>query len=167
VANSLIENVLKVCKPLNARSVEYVIVGGTAVAFHGYSRISHDASGKLMEKHDLDFWYNPTYDNYYRLLNALEDLGLDVAEIEEETSPDPKRSFFRFELEDYRLDFLPEMPGLSKFRASFNNAIISKLRDIEVRYMNYDDLIRSKTALGREKDIDDIEQLRKRKNNPE
>lgn len=58
-------------------SVEYLIVGGTAVAFHGYDRLSKDLSGQTMEKLDLDFWYNPTYDNYFRL---LEDLGEDVAE---------------------------------------------------------------------------------------
>jgi hypothetical protein len=49
-------------------SVEYLVVGGTAVALHGYFRQSHDPSGQLMEKHDLDFWYNPTYDNYFKLL---------------------------------------------------------------------------------------------------
>jgi len=49
VENSLIESVLKVCKILNMHSVEYLVVGGTAVALHGYFRQSHDASGHLME----------------------------------------------------------------------------------------------------------------------
>jgi hypothetical protein len=70
VENSLLESVVKVCKILNTHSVQYSMVRGTAVALHGYFRLSHDPSGRLMEKHDLDFWYNPTYNNYFRLLEG-------------------------------------------------------------------------------------------------
>ena len=99
--NSLIESVLSVCKILNNHSVEYLIVGGTAVALHGFYRQSHTSSGNLAEKHDLDFWYNSTYDNYFKLLNALEDLGQDVAEFKAEVAPNPKKSFFRIEFEKF------------------------------------------------------------------
>ena len=165
--NSLIESLLEVCKILNTHSVEYLIVGGTAVAFHGYDRLSHDSSGKLMEKDDLDFWYNPTYDNYFRLLDALEDLGLNVTEFRDEISPNPKKSFFRMDQENFQMDFLPEIPGLSKFLASFTNGSVYTIRDVEMRYLNYDDLILSKSALSREKDIEDIDQLQLRKDNPD
>ena len=138
-------------------SVEYLVVGGTAVALHGYFRRSHDQSGRLIEKHDLDFWYNPTYENYFKLLNALEELGLDVTEFKEEVAPNPKKSFFRLEQEDFKMDFLPELPGLSRFRSSFNNRIVSNIQEIEVPYINYDELIESKRALARSQDIDDIE----------
>lgn len=165
--NSLLESVLKVCKILNTHSVEYLMVGGTAVALHGYFRLSHDPSGALMEKHDLDFWYNPTYDNYFRLLNALEELGVDVTEFKHETNPNPRKSFFKLEEENFKMDFLPELLGLSKFRSSFDNRIIAKIRDIEVPYISYDDLIESKSALSRSKDIEDINQLKSRRNDLE
>ena len=165
--NSLIESILKVCKILNTHSVEYLVVGGTAVALHGYFRQSHDASGRLMEKHDLDFWYNPTYNNYFRLLSGLEALGLEVTEYKDEVAPNPRKSFFRLEQENFKMDFLPELLGLSKFRSSFNNRIISKIQEIEVPYINYNDLIESKRALARSQDIEDIEQLERRKNDPE
>jgi hypothetical protein len=93
-------------------SVEYLVVGGTAVALHGYLRQSHDTSGHLMEKHDLDFWYNPTYDNYFKLLDSLEELGLDVTEFRDEIAPNPKKSFFKLEQENFKMDFLPELLGL-------------------------------------------------------
>lgn len=32
--NALIDSILRVCKALNTFSVEYIIVGGTAVALH-------------------------------------------------------------------------------------------------------------------------------------
>ena len=91
--NSLIESVLNVCKILNKHSVEYLIVGGTAVALHGFFRRSQDPSGHLVEKHDLDFWYNSTYTNYFNLINALESLGQDVTEFRAEVAPNPKNHF--------------------------------------------------------------------------
>jgi hypothetical protein len=148
-------------------SVEYLVVGGTAVALHGYLRQSYDPSGRLMEKHDLDFWYNPTYKNYFRLLDALEELGLNVTEFRNEIAPNPKKSFFRFEQENFNLDFLPELRGLSRFRLSFDNRLVSKIYDVELPYINYNDLIESKLALSRIKDIEDIDQLKLRRNNPE
>jgi hypothetical protein len=54
-------------------------------------------AGKIAEKPDLDFWYNPTYDNYFKLLNALEELGQDVTRFKDEQTPNPKKSFFRYE----------------------------------------------------------------------
>lgn len=165
--NSLIESVLNVCKILNKNSVEYLIVGGTAVALHGFYRQSHTSSGKLAEKHDLDFWYNSTYENYFKLLNALEDLGQDVSEFKAEVTPSPKKSFFRIEFETFTVDFLPELPGLSKFRSSFNEREISKVNEIEVPFISYNDLIVNKQTQARPKDIDDIEQLKSRRSNPD
>jgi len=76
--NSFIECVETVCNTLNKHSVEYLIVGGTAVALHGHYRPSSTPSGEYAEKHDLDIWYNPSYENYYRVLDALKELGVDV-----------------------------------------------------------------------------------------
>lgn len=81
---NLTDNVLTVCKALTKFSVEYMIVGGTAVALHGHYRLSTNAAGKVVEKPDLDFWYNPTYENYFKLLDALEELGQDVAKFRHE-----------------------------------------------------------------------------------
>ena len=120
-----------------------------------------------MEKHDLDFWYNPTYDNYFKLLDSLEELGLDVTEFRDEIAPNPKKSFFKLEQENFKIDFLPELLGLSRFRLSFDNRIISRIHDVEVPYINYNDLIESKLALSRTKDIEDVDQLKSRRNNPE
>jgi predicted nucleotidyltransferase len=165
--NSLLESVLNVCKTLNKHSVEYLIVGGTAVALHGFFRHSYAPSGHLAEKHDLDFWYNSTYPNYFKLLNALEDLGQDVTKFKADSTPDPKKSFFRIEFDKFTVDFLPELPGLSKFRSSFNERDISKIDDIEVPFINYHDLIINKQTQARPKDIEDIKQLKLRRLNPE
>ena len=69
--NSFISHIIFVCQALQNRSVEYLVVGGTAVGFHGYYRPSKASDDTLAEKNDLDFWYNPTYSNYFNLLKAL------------------------------------------------------------------------------------------------
>lgn len=165
--SSLTDSILSVCRTLNKFSVEYIIVGGTAVALHGYYRHSINIAGEIAEKPDLDFWYNPTYDNYFKLLNALEDLGQDVTEFKEEQTPNPKRSFFRYEFEKFTLDFLPELKASLKFRSSFSKREIITLNDIEIPFINYDDLILDKKANARPKDITDLEQLNIRKKKKE
>ena len=164
--DSLVESIVQVCYILNEHSVEYLIVGGTAVGFHGFSRRSRTSSGKVAEKYDLDFWYNPTYKNYYNLLDALEQLGKDVSEFRAETTPDPKQSFFRFEFDRFTIDFLPDLPGLSKFRRSYNAREVSKLKETKIDFISYDDLIENKKTQGRPKDIEDIKELEKRRSNP-
>ena len=59
--NSLVKSVLEICRTLNEHSVEYLIVGGTAVGFYGYYRGSTTTNGSPLGKHDLDFWYNPNF----------------------------------------------------------------------------------------------------------
>ena len=48
---------------LNARGVEYLVVGGYALAAHGHPRYTGD----------IDFWIRHTPDNIERLLSALAD----------------------------------------------------------------------------------------------
>jgi hypothetical protein len=50
---------------LNSHKVEYVIVGGHAVAFHGHPRFTGD----------IDFFIRPTAENAERLLRVLDDFG--------------------------------------------------------------------------------------------
>ena len=157
---NLTESILNICKILNKHSVQYLIAGGTAVALHGYIRMSLNSSGLPATKYDLDFWYNSTYDNYFRLLYALEELGQDVSEFKEEISPDPKASFFRLEFEKFTLDFLPELNGLGKFSTSFKEREIIRLNEAEISFVSFDDLIKNKKVNARPKDLTDIEQLK-------
>lgn len=156
---TLTNSILSVCKALNKFSVEYMIVGGTAVALYGYYRRSTNSDGGESEKPDLDFWYNPNYENYYKLLNALEDLGQDVSRFKEEQTPNPKKSFFRYEFEKFTLDFLPALKTLLKFNSSFAKREIITLDGTDIPFINYEDLLLDKQVNARSKDITDIEQL--------
>ena len=92
-----------------------MLVGGTAVALNGYYRHSINISGELTDKPDIDIWYNPTYDNYFNILKVMEELGQDITEFKNEQTPDPRKSFFKLDFEDFTLDLLPEIKAPIKF----------------------------------------------------
>jgi hypothetical protein len=165
--NNLADSILSVCKTLNKCGVEYMIVGGTAVALHGYFRYSINVAGEITDKPDLDFWYNPTYKNYFNLLNTLEDLGQDVSEFKKEQVPNPRKSFFRYEFEKFTLDFLPELKAGLRFRPSFKKREIVTLDNIDIPFICYEDLLLDKKANARPKDITDIEQLKTKRKSGE
>lgn len=157
--NALISNIVNICKILDKHDIQYLIVGGTAVALHGYFRVTMLMDGKPADKHDLDFWYEPTYENYYNLLNALEELGLDVKEFRKENSPNPKKSFFKFETDTFTLDFLPEIVSIKRFGPAFRKREKVVIENIEIGYLDYEDLIKEKQENARAKDLIDIQQL--------
>jgi hypothetical protein len=158
--NNLTEVIVRICSILNKHGVQYLIVGGTAVALHGYFRASTNQEGFKSDKPDLDCWYNPTYDNYFRLLNALEDLGEDVRDFKKEQTPNPKSSFFKFSFQDFTLDLLPQIKAPLKFFSSYSKREIVKLNGIDIPFINFEDLIEDKNATARKKDVDDIRNLK-------
>lgn len=151
---------LTVFDVLQKHKVNYLVVGGTAVAFHGYYRKSTTPSGEKTDKPDIDIWYSPTYPNYYNLLHALEELGKDATQYKEETSPDPKRSFFKLEFDDYTLDLLPSIKAPLKFMEAFTRRVVVEANGVEISLICLEDLIQDKEVNPRPKDIDDIAHLR-------
>jgi hypothetical protein len=161
--NKLISALLTVCSVLNKRGVDYLVVGGIAVALHGYFRRSIALNGAVADKVDLDIWYNPTYGNYFKVLKALEELGQDVTKHKESQTPNPKKSFFRYVFEDFTLDMLPELKAPLKFGAAFAIRENAALGRVGIPFISFDDLLLDKAANGRPKDIIDIEQLKARR----
>ena len=109
---------LDIFEIFNRNAVEYLVVGGTAVSYYGEYRKSKVATGEVADKPDLDFWYNPNYQNYYNLLRALKKLGKDVTRHESDPAPNPKKSVFKYELGDYTLDLIPQYLGSYKVPGS-------------------------------------------------
>jgi len=167
VEQSLAKEILNVCNILNRNEVEYLIVGGTAVAFHGYFRWSLDSTNKPSEKFDLDIWYNPTYDNYFKLLNALAELGQDVKKFFDEQSPNPLKSYFKFDLDKFTLDFLPKLKGQTKFRTAFSKRDITTIDGVDMLFIGFDELLEDKAHNSRPKDLSDIKHLKSIKKNKE
>jgi predicted nucleotidyltransferase len=159
VNQDVIQEIINICSALNKHDVEYLIIGGTASAFHGHFRVTSDHHGNSLDKYDIDLWYDSSYKNYYSLLRALAELGEDVKNYQEEQNPDPSKSFFRFEHDRFTLDFLPKIDIDKKFYEAYMNKVVSSINDVDIYIIGLDDLISNKKHVGRQKDIDDIEKL--------
>jgi hypothetical protein len=153
--------VITVCQLLKKHNVSYMLVGGAAVALHGYYRLSMTPSGQLSNKPDIDIWYNPTYENYFNILNAIEELGQNITEFKNEKSPDPHKSFFKLVFNHFTLDILPKIKAGIRFSDANHRKETVELNETVVYFMNYIDLIEDKLLTGRKRDLEDIEQLKK------
>lgn len=158
---NLKNSLLTICGLLEKYNVQYMFIGGTAVALYGYYRLSSNIKGELLEKPDIDIWYNPTYDNYFNILRVMEELGQDITDFKNEKSPNPRKSFFKLDFDDFTLDILPEIKTSIKFIDAYKRIEIVELKGIQINFMNYLDLIEDKKATARKKDIEDIAQLKK------
>jgi hypothetical protein len=153
---------LHVCEILNKHEIEYMIVGGMAMALHGYYRKSIAPDGTQTDKPDVDIWYNPTYGNYFRLLDALEELGQDISKFKNEQAPNPKKSFFKYNFDEFTLDFIPQLKANLSFPASYIGRRLVDLNNTDIPYINLEDLISDKKANARQKDLEDIAYLERK-----
>lgn len=102
----------KVCSLPNNHQVEYLIIGGTAVGVYGYNRISGGPSSR--EKIvDIDFWYNPTIENFHNLINVLDELDIQTESLKEIVF-DPTKTFLRIPHQGFQTEFLPQVKGLNR-----------------------------------------------------
>jgi predicted nucleotidyltransferase len=159
--DQLKETLSTVCKLLEQHKVKYMFIGGTAVALNGYYRHSIGISGELTDKPDIDVWYNPTYENYYAILHVMEALGHDITEFKREQSPNPRKSFFKLEFENFTLDLLPEIKANIRFLEAYKRKETTMLDGVPVYFIGYFDLIEDKAVSARKKDIEDVEQLKR------
>ena len=146
------ETLVEICTLLNKHEVDYLLIGGVAVVFHGYTRSTAD----------LDFWYNPTISNFEKIINAIKEYGIDVSELEKIVF-DPKKTFLRFPTSVFQTEFLPTIPGEISFKAAKENAEVLTINNTQVFVIGYEDLIKNKTATNRLKDQADVEELAKRR----
>jgi hypothetical protein len=69
----------------------------------------------LIDKPDIDIWYNHTYATYFNILKVIEKLGQDIRVIKNEKTPNPRNSFFKCRLDSFTLEILPEIKAPIKF----------------------------------------------------
>jgi hypothetical protein len=156
-------SLLSVCMLLHRFEVRYILVGGVAVALHGYYRHSMGPTGKLTSKPDIDLWFEATYENYFRLLNALATVGVDVSEFQNEANPDPKHSFFKLDLGEFTLDALPSINADIPFGGAYARKENVELDGVPIPYLGYEDLLKDKQTSARQKDEVDIKHLKRQR----
>jgi hypothetical protein len=131
---------------LNNNKVEYVIVGSFALAYHGYPR----ATG------DIDFWIRPTPLNVKALLKALYDFGFGESEISE--GDIMSGNIIQLGYPPVRIDLITILDGLT-IKEIWESREKGKFGDHDVFYLGREAFIKNKRALGRHKDLADLELL--------
>jgi hypothetical protein len=153
-------SLLTVCKLLEKYDVQYMLIGGVAVALNGYYRHSMNNAGELTDKPDIDIWYNPTYKNYFNILKLIEELGQDITEFKNEQTPNPRQSFFKLDFDNFSFDILPGIKAAIKFTEANERKETVVIDDTKIHFISYHDLIKDKQEKARKKDMDDIQQLK-------
>ena len=132
---------------LNDHSVEYLLIGGYAVAYHGYPR----ATG------DMDIWVGMSKGNAQRIVSALKKFGFDVPRLSADTFLD-KRKVVRMGVPPIRIEIITTVTGIN-FAESFASRVVDELDGVKVNVISLEDLKRNKKASGRHRDLDDLENL--------
>jgi len=130
---------------LNARRVEFVIIGATAFPIHGYARATLD----------IDIFIRPEARNAAQLLEALRDFGYDVSDITLEDLLTKKVLIRQYLVET---DIHPFVSGVT-FDQVWKNRASGTYGNEKVFYASLDDLITMKQAPGRPKDLEDLKIL--------
>ena len=131
---------------LQKHQVRYVTIGGVAAILHGVPRATFD----------LDILIEATLENAQRLLDALLDAGLGTAEMTTaEALLAHEITIFR---DKVRIDVQTATPGI-EFETAWQKKIVMKYRKQEFYVVAIEDLIASKRAAGREKDLEDVRLL--------
>ena len=129
--------------------VQYLLVGGFAVNFYGYTRATQD----------IDLLVYPSVKNAGRVMESLEGFGFGGAGI--------PRSLFEntggvihLGVEPNRIDLLTHVVGVSNDRI-FQNAQRVDFEGILVNVIAFQDLVESKRRSKRPRDLADAEELQK------
>lgn len=146
---TLNENFIEFINLLNGHNVKYVLVGGWAVIFEGYSRTTGD----------IDFLVEMSEENAERILDAIKEfwgstIGFDKSDFLKEDN------VIMMGRPPFRIDILTSISGVS-FEEVFDNSKVYKDKDFEVRCIHINELIRNKKSSGRFKDLADAEMLEK------
>jgi predicted nucleotidyltransferase len=130
---------------LNSSGAKYLLIGGYAVNYYGYSRSTGD----------MDIWVSRNTDNAVRVVDALRKFGFQQARPGILSLPD---QILRMGMPPLRLEILTSISGV-EFDECYARREIVDVDGCEVPVIHLVDLVRNKRASGRAKDLADLEEL--------
>jgi predicted nucleotidyltransferase len=131
---------------LNVRNVEYLILGGHAVSFHGYPRFTHD----------VDVFIRPELANAERLLAALVDFGFGAIQMSAREFTEPVT--VALGRAPYQIDLMTYIKGVD-LEDAWAERVAGELDGVPVSFISKRDLIANKLAVGRPEDHADVARL--------
>ena len=134
-------------KYLNSQKVEYLLVGGYAVGYHGYPR----ATG------DMDVWIAVDDENAEKVATVLHKFGMSQTEATKELFLQ-KDKIIRMGLPPVRIEIITGVSGID-FIDCYSRRQTVEIDDIPVSIISLTDLKINKKASGRFKDLEDLKHL--------
>jgi hypothetical protein len=132
---------------LNARKVDYLVLGGHAVSFHGYPRFTHD----------VDLYIRPELTNAERLLDALQDFGFGTIQMSAREFTEPVTVALGHP--PYQIDLMTYIKGVD-LQEAWASRVEGELDGVSVSFISKAHLIANKLAVGRPEDQADVARLR-------
>ena len=127
--------------------VKYLIVGGYAVAFHGFPRLTKD----------IDIFYDNSTENANKIIHCLVTFGFPKSDLDIKTFT-TYGNIITFGVEPVRVDFISKISGV-KFEKAWKNRIRGRYGNIEVNFIGRIELIKNKQSTDRPRDKLDAEEL--------
>jgi hypothetical protein len=131
----------------NAHHVEYLIIGGYALALHGAPRFTGD----------LDIFVPPEAANAQRILAALAAFGFASVGLTPSDFERPDQ-VVQLGVPPVRIDLITSITGVSGDEA-WTGRVTGRYGDIPVSYIGRAQFVANKRATGRTKDVADLEVL--------
>jgi predicted nucleotidyltransferase len=133
---------------LNANQVRYLVIGGYAVAFHGYPRYTKD----------IDIWIERNEANAARMVEALEDFGFGSLGLQADNFVEADQ-IIQLGYPPARIDLITSAPGVD-FEKCYASRVEVDIEGVRVNFIDLVNLRRNKRAVGRMQDLADLENLR-------
>ena len=131
----------------NGHKIEYMIVGAYALAYHGAPRFTGD----------IDILIKPSTENAQRILCALAELGFGALNLTIEDFQNPD-SVVQLGVPPVRIDIMTSITGVPWEKAD-KGKVKGLYGDIPVHFLGRKEYIANKRAMGRKKDLADLESL--------
>lgn len=132
---------------LDSGGVEYLVVGGYALAAHGHPRYTGD----------LDIWIRSTPENADRLLHALSSFGFGGLGLKREDFLQPG-AVVQLGYPPSRIDLLTGLSGVD-FDACYPKRVEMTIAGVRLPIIGLEEFRANKRASGRAKDLADLESL--------
>ena len=147
--NLFVELHQELLKKLIEANVDFIVIGGYSVIFHGYKRTTGD----------IDIWLKPDNANRQKLLPVLREFGFDDSDIDEVSTLDfTQHMVFSMGETPEKIDFLKRI-NLVQYDDADKKKIFAEADGLNIPFLHLDDLILSKINTGRPKDKADIDML--------
>lgn len=134
-------------KLLNTHQVEYLLIGGYAVAYHGYPRATAD----------IDIWIATHPQNTRKIVTVLKEFGFNLPELTPELFQE-QGQIIRMGVPPVRIEIATTISGVD-FAECYKSRVVDVLDEVEVKIIDLANLKINKKAAGRHKDLDDLENL--------